>query len=51
MKARTKLAAFALVLMATFAAAFTVGAAIGPLDDAPAADDTNDDVPLQHGGH
>lgn len=36
MSVAAKLAAFVLVLVLCFAAAFGVGAAVGPIDDAPA---------------
>ncbi len=50
MNVRTKLAAFGLVLVATFGGAFALGTAVGPIDDAPASDQ-NDDSPVHEEGH
>ncbi len=47
-----KLAGFAVILLATFGAAFGIGRAVGPVGDDPApAGTTPTTVPMDHGGH
>lgn len=54
MSVAAKLAGFALVLVVCFVAAYGVGAAVGPLDDAPSTDGhtptTAAPVGADHGG-
>ena len=52
MKVATKLASFGVALVATFAIAFGVGQAVGPVgEDSPTPASTTTTVDPNHGGH